>query len=84
MLNLRFLKNQNHLDHAILKESYLKKIFLKKIKRKIRLCQETIRSKIFEINNIYLRLKTNSLNVEFAFLVAKKFGIKKNLFLEVH
>ena len=33
--------------------------------------------KNFEINNIYLRLKTNSMNVEFAFLVAKKFGIKK-------
>ena len=83
-LNAKFkiFENQNHLDHAILKESYLKKIFLKK---KLRGKLDYVRNnsiKNFEINNIYLRLKTNSMNVEFAFLVAKKFGIKKKSFLK--
>ncbi len=78
----KIFNNQTKNDIAFLENGNLKKIYKKKkLSGKLKLVKKNLIN-LKNINNSYLKLRTNKENINFAYSILKLFKIKKNKFLK--
>ena len=78
----KIFNNQTKNDIAFLENGNLKKIYKKKkLSGKLKLVEKNLIN-LKNINNSYLKLRTNKENINFAYSILKLFKIKKNKFLK--